>query len=192
MSAFAQSMREAPFTRINKDELVEGTFSPNLSHVAQALRSNNRPDPRLETEVKKCFILQEQFRIYHDKDVTKLMQKALPMMVLRKMLELAVSEREKYIDWLRIVDLFFAMRYCEYLKVAPEETKRTKIIRVGNVVFKKGNIVIQHNDPDLISSDLVRIIFFQNSDKSNICIHIFLSHEIQFYAHLFHGKQQSK
>ena len=79
------------------------------------------------------------------------MQKALPMMVLRKMLELAVSEREKYIDWLLIVDLFFAMRSCEYLKVAPKETKRTKTIRRGNVVFKKGNRVIQHNDPDLRS-----------------------------------------
>ena len=56
------------------------------------------------------------------------------MMVLRKMLELTVvSEREKaIIAWLLIGALFFAMRFCEYLKVAPEETKRTKIIRVWN------------------------------------------------------------
>ena len=71
------------------------------------------------------------------------------MMALRKILELAVSEREKYIAWLLIRALFFAMRSCEYLKVAPEETKKTKIIIFGNVVFKKGNIVTQHNDPDL-------------------------------------------
>ena len=98
------------------------------------------------------------------------------MMVMRKMLELIVSEREKDIAWLLIGALFFAMRYCEYLKVDPEETKRTKIVRVGNVVFKKGNRVIQHNDPDLRSSGLVRIIFvFQKNDKRNICIYMFNS-----------------
>ena len=81
------------------------------------------------------------------------------MMVLRKILELTVSEIEKSISWLLIGALFFTMRFCEYLKVAPEETTRTKIIGVGNVVFKKGNRVIQHSDPDLRSSYLVRIIF---------------------------------
>ena len=82
------------------------------------------------------------------------------MMVLIKMPGLSVSEIEKDMAWLLIGALFFVMRSCEYLKVAPEETKRTKIIRVGNVVFRKGNIVIQNNDPDLRSSDLVGIILF--------------------------------
>ena len=44
------------------------------------------------------------------------------------------------------------------------------------MVFKKGNRVIKHNDPDLQSSDLVKIIFvFQNNDKRNIFIHMFNS-----------------
>ena len=98
------------------------------------------------------------------------------MMVLRNILELTVSEREKAIAWLLIGALFFSMISFEYLRVAPEETKTTKRIRVGNVVFKKGNRVIHHNDPYLRSSDLVRIIFvFQNNDKRNICIHMFKS-----------------
>ena len=92
-----------------------------------------------------------------------------------KMLELTVSEIEKAISWLLLGALCFGMRSCEYLKVAPEETKR-KIIRVGNVIFKKGNRVIHHNDPDLRSSDLVRIIFvLRNNDKCSICIHMFKS-----------------
>ena len=45
------------------------------------------------------------------------------MMVLRNILELTVSEREKAIAWLLIGALFFAMRYCEYLTVASEEKK---------------------------------------------------------------------
>ena len=49
------------------------------------------------------------------------------------------------------------------------------------MIFKKGNRVIQHNDPDLRSLDLVRIIFvFQNNDKRNICIHIFKSGDISW------------
>ena len=44
------------------------------------------------------------------------------------------------------------------------------------MIFKKGNRVIQHNDPYLRSSYLVTIIFvFQKNDKCNICIHIFKS-----------------
>ena len=98
------------------------------------------------------------------------------MMVLRNFLELVVSERDKAIAWLLIGVLFFEMRSCEYLKLDLEETKRTKIIRFGYVVFKKFNRVIHHNDPDLRSSDLVRIAFvFQNNDKRNICIHMFKS-----------------
>ena len=104
-----------------------GTVSAILSYVAQVFKSNNRPDLRLDADSKTCFILQEQFRGYCYQDGTKLKQKALPMMVLRKVLELAVSQREKAIAWLLIGALFFAMISCEYLKVAPEETKRTKI-----------------------------------------------------------------
>ena len=118
--------QEATFTRRNKNELVEGTVSATLSYVAHAFRSNNRPDPRLDDDGKTCFILQEHFRGYHNQDGTTLIQKALPMMVLRKMLELAVSKREEAIAWLLIGALFFVMRSFEYLKVPPEETKRTK------------------------------------------------------------------
>ena len=74
------------------------------------------------------------------------------------------------------------MGSCEYLKVAPEETKRTKKIRVGNVIFKKGNKVIQHNDPDLRSSDVVRIIFFPKRIINATYVFICLSEVIQFYS----------
>ena len=106
MSALDQAMREATFTRRSKDEMVEGTVSATLSYVAQAFRSNNRPDARLYADGKTCFILQEQFRGYRNQDGTKLKQKALPMMVLRKMLELSVSEKENAIAWLLIGALF--------------------------------------------------------------------------------------
>ena len=68
------------------------------------------------------------------------------------------------------------MRSCEYLKTAPEESKRTKILRVGNIVFKKGNRLLKHDDPALSQADLVRVRFvFQKNDKRDVQIHMFKS-----------------
>ena len=98
------------------------------------------------------------------------------MMVLRKMMDLATSERDIAVTWLLIGAIFFAMRSCEYLKTASEESKRTKIIRVGNLVFKKGNRILNHNDPNLDKADLVRVRFvFQKNDKRDVQVHMFRS-----------------
>ena len=103
-------------------------------------------------------------------------QKALPMMVLRKFHEIASSDRDQALASLFIGAIFFAMRSCEYLQVAAEETKRTKIIRVGKILFKKGNKIVQHSHPKLHTSDLVRIHFeMQKNDRRDVCIHMFKS-----------------
>ena len=176
MSAFAQAMREAAFSKTVRGHLVEGTVNATLSYVAQAFWSNNRKDPRLDVDGKICFILQEQFRGYRNQDGTRLKQRALPLMVLRKMLNLSNSKRDLAVSWLAIGALFFAMRSCEYLKTASEEKKRTKIIRVGNITFKKVNKILDHSDLDLTSADMVRIRFiFQKNDKRDVCIHMFRS-----------------
>ena len=98
------------------------------------------------------------------------------MTVLRKMHELAVSERDKAIAWLLTGAIFFAMRSCEYLKTAEETTKRTRIIRMKNIRFKRGSSVLAHNHKQLHTSDLVQITFqFQKNDKRDVCIHMFSS-----------------
>ena len=115
-------------------------------------------------------------RGYRNQDSARQKQKALPMTVLRKMHEIATSKRDQAVVWLLTGAIFFAMRSCEYLKTAPEESKRTKIIRVGNIRFKKGNSVVNHDHPNLHSSDLVRITFkFQKNDKRDVSIHMFRS-----------------
>ena len=50
MSALHQAMQEATFTRRNKNELVEGTVNATLIYLAQAFRSNNCSDPRLDSD----------------------------------------------------------------------------------------------------------------------------------------------
>ena len=98
------------------------------------------------------------------------------MKVLRKMWELASSKRDEATAWLLIGAIFFAMRSCEYLATASEESKRTKVIRVKNITFKKGSKIVKHDDPNLDKSDLVRIRFeYQKNDKRDICVHMFRS-----------------
>jgi hypothetical protein len=100
------------------------------------------------------------------------------MMVLRKMMELADSERDIAVSWLLIGAIFFAMRSCEYLQTSVEEKKRTRIVRIGNIQFKKGNRLLQHSNPDIVSADLVRIRFtYQKNDKRDVCIHMFRSQD---------------
>ena len=98
------------------------------------------------------------------------------MSVLRKMMSISLTDREKAISWLLIGAIFFAMRSCEYLKTSGEETKRTKIIRLRNVIFKKGRKVLFHDNPDLENADLVQITFeYQKNDKRDVKIHMFKS-----------------
>ena len=98
------------------------------------------------------------------------------MMVLRKNHEIATTAREKATSWLLIGAIFFAMRSCEYLHTSTEATKRTKVIRVGSVTFKKGQRIVPHADPDLHKSDLVRIRFeYQKNDRRDVYIHMFKS-----------------
>ena len=170
-----QSMKHLSLQQI-ENHLVEGTVNAALSYVAQAFRSNNRPDPRLDVDNKICFILQEQFRAYRNEDGSRRKQKALPMMVLRKMTDLSSSKLEIATSWLLIGAIFFAMQSCEYLRTALEETKRTKIVRLKNITFKKDNKILKHNSTLLEKVDLVRIRFcFQKNDKRDVCVHMFKS-----------------
>ena len=98
------------------------------------------------------------------------------MSVLRKMLNLASTERDIALAWLQIGAIFFAMRSCEYLKTAKEDSKRTKIIQLGNLCFKKDGKNLSTNSPFLHTADMVRVRFeFQKNDKRDVIVHMFKS-----------------
>ena len=50
MTVFAQVVREGAFSKGNRTNLVEGTISTSLAHVAQAFRANNRKVHRLDND----------------------------------------------------------------------------------------------------------------------------------------------
>ena len=175
MSAFAQVVQEAAFSSQNSQLLVEGTVTSTTAYVAQAFRSNNREDPRLDSDGKTCFLLQEQFRGYKNKDGATKKRKALPLVVLQKLEDLSISVRDKAIALLLIGAIFFAMRSCEYLKTAPsDDEKRTKILCLRNFAFKKDGRLVDLNSPHLINADLIIITFeFQKNTKRNQAVHMF-------------------
>ena len=141
--------------------MVEETLNSALPYVAYTFRSNNKSDPRLDADGKTCFLLHEQWRAYKNQDGSRKKQKALPMMVLRKMLELATSPWAIAATWLLIGAIFFAMRSSKYLETSTSESnKRTQILRIRNIVFKnKQGGVIPHSSPLLTEAVMVVITF---------------------------------
>lgn len=179
MSTFAQAVREATFRKGHRGPLVQGTVELTLSYMAQAFRSRYRKEPRLDRDGKTCFLLQEQWRGYKNTDGNTKKQKAIPASVLRKMHQLASTPWEITVSFLLILALFFAMRSCEYLVTCfAEESKRTPIIRLKNIKFKKDGKIIPHSArlSTLMSADMIIITFeFQKHDWSNHTVHMYRS-----------------
>ena len=176
-SAFDHSIRTSTFSPRHHTDLVEGTVQSSLSYVAQAFGANNQRDPRLDADSKTCFMLHEQARAYKNQDGSKKKQKALPMMVLWKMLEVATTPWQKATAWLLISAIFFAMRSCKYLETTtPQKERRTKILRLRNIIFKKDGKTVPHSSLQLELSDIVMIVFeFQKNNKRDVQIHMFLT-----------------
>ena len=101
------------------------------------------------------------------------------MRVLRKLYEISETPWDTAVTHLLIGAIFFAMRSCEYLKTSARDgNKRTKIIRVGSILFKKDGRTMPHENPDLHNADLVRIKFeFQKNDKRDVCVHMFSTND---------------
>ena len=96
-------------------------------------------------------------------------------MVLRKMSDLASSDLYVAVSWLLIGAIFFAMRSCEYLKTSVnEDSKRTRILRLRNVLFKNKGKVVDHSSKRLLSAEIVIITFeFQKNDKRDQSVHMY-------------------
>ena len=87
-------------------------------------------------------------------------QKALPLLAVRKIMELVSTHKDYAMAWLLVGAIFFAMRSCEYLQTSKEEqNKRTKIIRIKNFIFKKEGMTMTQGTEELIDANMVDITF---------------------------------
>ena len=118
-------------------------------------------------------------------------QKARPLIALRKMMQLSVTHKEVALSHFCIGAFFFAMRSCKYLRCSHyEDSKRTKILRLRNIRFKKEGLALDHMSPLILQADLVAThLNFRRTIrgiKQSICSVLMMS----YYAQSGHGPQQ--
>ena len=147
IGAFAMALRSGRFSRQTHGTLVEGTVRGAISYVAQTLRDEGRPSPTCTDDGELGQILSRQFRAFRNEDPNPTQQKALPPCVIRTLAKKTFTKTQRAISQLSIGAYFFACRSCEYLMVAEANKRHTDILRLRNVRFIKGEMVLPHNNP---------------------------------------------
>ncbi len=104
-------------------------------------------------------------------------EKCIPHDVLRAISKSACTDSaatNKFNRLLRVA-FFWAMRSCEYCLVDKPKARRTKVLTVGNFIFRRNNITIPHDNPDLCKADTVSINF--EWQKKLICNNLVTQHD---------------
>ena len=168
VGAFAMAMREARFSGPAYDSLVESTIRNTISFVASSFRENDRPNPTKDEDGELARLLSHLFRAFRNKDPAPEQQKALPIIVLRELVKLQLTESQRAISQLAPENFFCANRSCEYLKVQQAEKRRTDILRLRCLRFLKRGRVLNHNHPLLEYCDSVAVTYErQKKDERN-------------------------
>ena len=126
--------------------------------MAAKFVASNRVSPILNSMGKTHIHITRQEKGYKKDDPARKHEKALPPIVFRHRLRMAHSKREKARANLLGGALFFAERSCEYSYVGAGERK-TRPNKAKDVVFRVGNEVMPHNDPNLHLAETVSIDF---------------------------------
>ena len=166
--AFAIALRQGRFSGPSHDSLVESTIRSTISYAAQAFRENDKSNPTRDDDGELGVLLSRLYRSFRNKDPAEKQQKALPARVLLEIAKLQHTETQRAISQLTIGAFYFAMRSCEYVKVPAAEKRRTDIVRLRNVVFRRNAAIIPHDSPDLHLADFVSITFeMQKKDEKS-------------------------
>jgi len=166
VGAFSVALREGRFSRSAHETLAESTIRGAVSYVASTFRDNDRPNPTRDADGELGRLLSRLWRAFRAKDPAEKQQKSLPAVVLLEIAKLQHTETQRAISQLSIGAFYFAMRSCEYVKVPAAEKRRTDIVRLRCVVFRRNGAIIPHDSPDLELADFVSITFeMQKKDE---------------------------
>ena len=158
VGGFAISVRRCKHSHPRYTEpLVAGTIKSTLSHLGAAFQHNDKPDPRHNKDGTSHPHLKAITRSFKKSDPKEKAQKALTPQVLAYLYRYAKDDAFT----IHIADLcngafFFACRSCEYSKTPG--TRRTNIITLRNVIFRKKNRKVI-NLTKLHKADTVSITF---------------------------------
>ncbi len=86
------AVREGRFSWDCHAVLVEGTVCNTVSHVVQAFRAAGRQNPTKDDNIELSILLSQQYQAYKNKYPQQVQQKALPFIVLDKLVKHQVTE----------------------------------------------------------------------------------------------------
>jgi len=163
ITLFAQYLRSKPTSTGRVPELAEGSIRNTISTVAQTFLENHAADPRIANDGNTAISIRRILAGFKALDSNDKRQKAIPISVIRQVHKLYSKSNDPQaiaVSQLIVGAFFFAMRSCEYSKTtSPTESKRTKIVSIGDVRFFRHSQLIQHKDDTLQDVDIVSITF---------------------------------
>jgi hypothetical protein len=164
IGGFAQALRSGELQERGKKSVVGETVRSNLDSLVQTFRTNKKRNPTLDSDGKFSALLSWQISGFKGLDPAPKRQKAVSIKVLKAMEDLANSPAAVAAADLAMAAFFFACRSCEYIQVTGP--RRTKPIRVGDVQFRQGKLIISHDSPELHLAETVSVIFRDQKNRS--------------------------
>jgi hypothetical protein len=159
-------MREGRYLGPVYEVLAEGTIRSAVSYVASTFRDNDRSNPTKDDDGELGRLLSRLYRAFKKKDPKEKQQKAFPASVLLEIATLQLTELQQAVAQLAIAAFYFACRSCKYVKVTQAKLRRTDILRLRNLLFRRHGAVMHHNNPELEFADSISATFeTQKKDK---------------------------
>ena len=164
VGAFGISIRRGEHSSARYTEpLVAGTVNKAISNLATSFSDNDHPDPRLNTDGKIHRHITSISKSFKRSDPQEKAQKAVTPMLLKHLFT-RKDNFSKHIADLINGAFFFACRSCEYSKVTG--TRKTKIITIRNIRFRKGNRILKYRT-QYHTADSVSITFINQKNEMN-------------------------
>ena len=112
MVALTRAVRQAEFSQGKKKRLVVTTVRDTIGYLSQAFKTALRDDPRRDPDGSLSLLLEQTFKGYANGDPGMKQQKAILIIVLLKVLDLAHTELATAMKDNVCADFFFLMRPC--------------------------------------------------------------------------------
>lgn len=166
--AFLDAYRSGRFTpSAGTDPRKASTCRDALDSVVEAYRANGYADPSCDSTGKLNRLLSAQLKGYKNLDPGEQPQKASTPSLIREACKTESNHFDLASSQLIRGAFFFAMRSCEYLTV-PGPERKTKRLRLRNLVFRRNNTILPHSDPALTLADNIAITFeYQKNENRN-------------------------
>jgi hypothetical protein len=164
VGGFAQALRSGELQQRRKKAVVSSTVRSNLDLLVQTFRDGRHHNPTLDIDGSFLTVLSWQLSGFQNLDPPAKRQKAISVNALKRMKTRASNNTDHAAADLAMGAFFFACRSCEYSYVTGP--RRTKPVRVGDVQFRLGHLILPHQAPNLHLATTVSLTFRDQKNRS--------------------------